>query len=108
MATVVAVFVVTSPGSSTSAATCVLAASVVSGVISEIDPPTVVLPTAKPPAMMILTGIGTPDVVVGFEAGASERLKAIEHPFEKLDIGPVIGPGGRGLAGLEQALAGHV
>ena len=43
------------PASSTPSLTRVIAASVVSGVISEIEPTNVVFPTANPPAMMILT-----------------------------------------------------
>jgi hypothetical protein len=58
MATVVVVLVVTAPASSTCAPTEVMAASVVSGGISEIAPTSVVLPTPKPPATTILTGIG--------------------------------------------------
>src|SRR5262249_22404529 len=44
--------------SSTPAATSVMAASVVSGSISEIEPTAVGLPTPKPPAITILTGSG--------------------------------------------------
>ena len=80
------------PVSSMSSATASSRASVVSGVISEIEPTNVVFPTAKPPAMMILTGIGT-SVRFGrsLRSRTSERLKAIENPFEKLDIGTVAG-----------------
>src|SRR5262249_6326383 len=44
--------------SSRPTAAAVISASVVSGAISEIAPTVVVLPTPKPPAMMIFTGIG--------------------------------------------------
>src|SRR6476659_5486895 len=108
MATVVVVL----PGrcASMSRDTDVIGASVVSGVISEIEPTNVVFPTPKPPAMTILTGTGAAGaagsdrVAVGIR---SERLKAIQNPFEQLDVGPVA----RGLArtvDLEQALDLHV
>jgi len=45
----------------------VIAASVVSGVISLTDPTKVVLPTPNPPAMMIFTGLG--DGVASFLGG---------------------------------------
>ena len=90
MATVVDVLpVLVPPVSSMPSATLVMAASVVSGAISEMEPTNVVFPTAKPPATMILTGRGTPSSSgsVSAEAGASERLKAIEHPFEQFQVG---------------------
>ncbi|GAB4103708.1 hypothetical protein GCM10028790_27270 [Micromonospora taraxaci] len=46
------------PGSSTPIPAVVISASVVRGAISEIAPTVVVLPTPKPPATRILTGIG--------------------------------------------------
>ena len=59
IATVVDVLpVLVPPVSSIPSATLVMAASVVSGAISEIEPTNVVFPTAKPPATMILTGSG--------------------------------------------------
>ena len=58
IATVVMVFVATFAVSSTPRLSVVIAASVVSGAISEIDPTKVVLPTPKPPATTILTGTG--------------------------------------------------
>ena len=42
-----------------------MAASVVSGTISETAPTKVVLPTPKPPAMTILTGVGAVDSPAG-------------------------------------------
>lgn len=57
-ATVVVVLAGTWPVRSISAATEVIAASVRSGVISEIEDTAVVLPTPKPPAITILTGVG--------------------------------------------------
>src|SRR4051812_22839169 len=98
MATVVVVFVDTFDVSSTSLLTEVRAASVVSGSISEMLPTKVVLPTPKPPATTILTGIGAgPDVEAPSETAVSEGLEAIEDPFEKSEIGPASGrPGVQG------------
>src|SRR4029079_1262794 len=84
-----------------------MAASVVSGVISEIEPTNVVFPTANPPAMMILTGIGTLSDSLA-EESTSERLKAIENPFEKLDIGTVAGLRCRRGMAVEQPFVCHV
>src|SRR3954464_14862027 len=95
------------PASSTPSLTRVIAASVVSGVISEIEPTNVVFPTANPPAMMILTGIGTLSDSLA-EESTSERLKAIENPFEKLDIGTVAGLRCRRGMAVEQPFVGHV
>ncbi len=58
MATVVVVLSGVIDVSSTPAATSVIAASVVSGSISETGATAVVLPTPKPPATTILTGNG--------------------------------------------------
>ncbi len=59
IATVVVVLVApASPASSTPSECSVIAASVVSGSMSEIEPMNVVLPTAKPPAMTIFTTVG--------------------------------------------------
>src|SRR6478735_9146022 len=48
----------TPPASSTPTECSVIAASVLSGSTSEIEPMNVVLPTAKPPATTILTTVG--------------------------------------------------
>src|SRR3954469_4863823 len=93
IATVVDVLpVFTPPVSSIPSATLVMAASVVRGAISEMDPTKVVFPTAKPPATMILTGRGalSSSGCESADAGASERLKAIEHPFEQFQVGTFI------------------
>src|SRR5690606_20485873 len=82
-----------------------IAASVVSGAISEIDPTNVVLPTPKPPATMILTGIGASADAAGC-AGASECLKAIEDPFQEAQVGAV--PDVAGTVDGEEALLGEV
>src|SRR5688500_16465821 len=95
------------PASSTPSLTRVIAASVVSGVISEIEPTNVVFPTANPPAMMILTGIGTLSDSLA-EESTSERLKAIENPFQKLDIGTVAGLRRRRGMAVEQPFIGHI
>src|SRR5579871_2088096 len=111
MATVVDVLpVLVPPVSSMPSATLVMAASVVSGAISEIEPTKVVLPTAKPPATMILTGRGTPSSsgTVSAEAGASERLKAIEHPFEQFEVRAIARLGVLRLVTRQQPLFGHV
>src|SRR3954470_19815317 len=107
MATVVDVLpVLVPPVSSMPSATLVIAASVVSGAISEMEPTKVVFPTAKPPATMILTGSGalSSSGCESADAGASERLKAIEHPFEQFQVGTSIP---RFVTG-EEALFGHV
>src|SRR5690606_20879521 len=88
IATVVDVLPVAFDRSSIPSLCEVIAASVVSGEISEIEPTKVVFPTPKPPATTILTGIGASADVVGW-AGASECLKAIEHPFQESEVGTV-------------------
>jgi len=57
MATVVLFLLVATPTSSTPSLTLVMAASVVSGSMSETADTKVDLPTAKPPATTIFTGI---------------------------------------------------
>src|SRR5687768_15385283 len=84
-ATVVVVFSGTWPVRSASSDAVVMAASVRSGVISEMDATAVVLPTPKPPAMTILTGVGV--------RGSTDGFKAADDP---LDHGGVAGEvGGR-------------
>src|SRR5688572_19866284 len=109
MATVVDVLpVLVPPVSSIPSATLVMAASVVSGAISEMEPTNVVFPTANPPATMILTGSGAAAVGAAAAAEVSEGLEAIEDPFEQLAVRAVAGPGvvrcGRG----EQPFLDHV
>ena len=58
IATVVVVLPRTGSVSSTPTLAAVSTASVVSGTISETEPTKVVLPTPKPPAITILTGVG--------------------------------------------------
>src|SRR6266496_4135627 len=84
-ATVVVVLSGTSPVRSISAATDVIAASVVSGRISDIADTAVVLPTPKPPAMTIFTGIGgrrLPD------RGSADSFESTDHPLDQV---PVLG-----------------
>src|SRR3954447_22738917 len=86
IATVVVVLPRTRLRSSTSADTVVMAASVVSGVISEIAPTNVVLPTPKPPATTILTGIGAARTASGLEGAYT-----IDQPFDHRGIGTHVG-----------------
>src|SRR3954452_19265849 len=109
MATVVDVLpVLVPPVSSIPSAMLVMAASVVSGAISEIDPTNVVFPTAKPPATMILTGSGAGGAEATDAAVVSEGLEAIEAPFEQLSVRAVTGPGVVWCGGGEEALLDHV
>src|SRR5262245_37457300 len=93
--------------SSTPALTWEMAASVVSGSISEIAPTVVVFPPAKPPATIISTGSGTvmavPAAPPSWRVVSSELPEAIEHPFQQFDVGAVV-PTGSGLAGRHQSL----
>ena len=88
IATVVVVFVVTSPRLSIPMAAEVIGASVVNGVISEMESTKVVLPTAKPPAMTIFSGFITGPSPS--DAGRLEGLEVIEQPFERGEVGAVI------------------
>ena len=63
----------------------------------------VVLPTAKPPATTILTGIGA---LTPGSTAASEGLKTIEHPFKEPEAGTVTT--GVGPVECEQSVVGHV
>src|SRR4051794_21657995 len=109
IATVVDVLpVLVPPVSSIPSATLVIAASVVSGAISEMEPTKVVFPTANPPATMILTGSGAGAVGAVASAVVSEGLEAIEDPFEQLAVRTVAGPGGVWGGGGEQTLLDHV
>src|SRR5512133_4213965 len=77
--------------SSTPTLAVVMAASVVSGMISETAPTKVVLPTPKPPAMTILTGVGG---CWGDGPARSELVECIEHPLEKREVWAVADGGG--------------
>src|SRR5690606_2561121 len=83
IATVVVVLrSVTPPASSTPTECSVIAASVLSGSMSEIDPMKVVLPTAKPPAITILTTVGACGVPPSATA-ALEGCDAIEDTLQE-------------------------
>src|SRR3954469_20036177 len=81
MATVVVVLPGTCRLSSTPTPADVMIASVVSGVISETEPTSVVLPTPKPPAMTIFADVTRPD---DERCGVmSEPPKSTQHPFQQ-------------------------
>src|SRR5689334_4589454 len=80
IATVVVVLRGVCVRSSTPAATSVMAASVVSGSISEIEPTAVVLPTPKPPAITILTGSGGRTAVRATAPAATGSVGVTEYP----------------------------
>ncbi len=76
----------------------VIAASVDSGSMSEMDPMKVVLPTAKPPATTILTVMGAvggsawpPAPAAPAAAATSERGNAIENTLQDLEVGGAAG-----------------
>src|ERR1700752_2341868 len=80
IATVVVVLPGTCRLSSTPTPADVMIASVVSGVISETEPTSVVLPTPNPPAMTIFADVTRPD------AGRCVMLeppKSTEHPLQQ-------------------------
>src|SRR5690554_3021769 len=84
MATVVVVFrSVTPPASSMPSDFSVIAASVLSGSMSEIEPMNVVLPTAKPPAITILTTVGAATGAAAGTTAASEGCDAIEDTLQE-------------------------
>src|SRR6266545_1933409 len=82
-ATVVDVFAGIWPARSTPTATEVMAASVLNGRISEIADTAVVLPTPKPPAMTIFTGIGgrfAPD------RGSADSFESTDYPLDQVRV----------------------
>src|SRR3982751_5959025 len=106
----IATVVVTFPGtwrvSSTPSPADVMIASVVSGVISETEPTSVVLPTPKPPAMTIFADVTRPDVG---RCAMSEPAKSTQHPFQQFRayrVGLVFQRGG--LVHRDKAVRGHV
>src|SRR3954447_24065552 len=80
IATVVVVLPGTSLVSSTSTPAEVMIASVVSGVISETDPTSVVLPTPNPPAMTIFAEVTRP---AAGRRDMSEPAKSTQHPLQQ-------------------------
>src|SRR5438552_18775765 len=106
----IATVVVTLPGtcrvSSTPTPADVMMASVVSGVISETEPTSVVLPTPKPPAITIFADVTRP--VVG-RCAMLEPAKSTQHPLQQFcahRVATVVKRGG--LVDGNQALRGHV
>src|SRR6218665_2146889 len=87
----------TPPSSSTPTECSVIAASVLRGSMSEMEPMKVVLPTAKPPATTILTTVGAtlPAVPAGAATPASEGGNAIENTLQHAE------GQGRGLPGVD-------
>src|SRR3954452_1837640 len=87
----------TPPASSTPTECSVIAASVLRGSMSEMEPMKVVLPTAKPPATTILTTVGAtlPAVPAGAATAASEGGNAIENTLQHAE------GQGRGLTGVD-------
>src|ERR1044072_960895 len=80
MATVVVVLPGTFRVSSTPTPAEVMMASVVSGVISETDPTSVVLPPPKTPAMTIFADVTRPAAV---RCDMSEPANSTQHPFQQ-------------------------
>src|SRR5258708_5615334 len=98
MATVVVVFSGVAERSSTPVLAAVITASVRNGMISDTAPTKVVLPTPKPPPIMILT-----DISVG---PASDLAKSTENPFKEPAVRLFVC--GVGLVQPQQPLVGHV
>src|SRR4051794_12649056 len=106
MATVVVIFPGTCRLSSTPTPAEVMIASVVSGVISETDPTSVVLPTPNPPAMTIFADVTRP---AAGRCDMSEPAKSTQHPFQQFRayrVGLILQRGG--LVHRDKAVGGHV
>src|SRR6185503_3922211 len=90
----IATVVVRLPGtllaSSMPAAAEVMSASVVSGLISEMLPTVVVLPTPKPPAITSLTGSGGRRRA-GLPPTSADCAETTDHPQERVDVGGRVG-----------------
>src|SRR4051812_3101797 len=78
IATVVVALPGTFDGSSMPTPAAVITASVVSGVISETAPTSVVLPTPKPPAITIFA-----DLIEDGPRRPSEPAESTQHPFQQ-------------------------
>src|SRR5882757_7454354 len=106
IATVVVVLPGTCRLSSTPTPAEVMIASVVSGVISETDPTSVVLPTPKPPAITIFADVTRPD---GIRA-MSEPPKSTQHPLQQFRSDRVIAVAieRRGLVNRDESVGRHV
>src|SRR5689334_16754168 len=106
MATVVVIFPGTCRLSSTPTPAEVMMASVVSGVISETEPTSVVLPTPNPPAITIFADVTRP---AEGRCDMSEPAKSTQHPFQQFRayrVGLVVQRGG--LVHRDKAISGHV
>src|SRR6266498_2699594 len=79
IATVVVALPGTFAGSSMPTPACVITASVVSGVISETAPTSVVLPTPNPPATTIFADL----IVDGVPRAPLKLAESTEHPFQQ-------------------------
>src|SRR3954469_19452001 len=106
IATVVVVLPGTCRLSSTPTPAEVMIASVVSGVISETEPTSVVLPTPNPPAMTIFADVTRPTVG---RCDMSEPAKSTQHPLQQFSAHRVI----RVVQGCrfihrDKAIRGHV
>src|SRR4051812_24985665 len=106
----IATVVVSLPGtcrlSSTPTPADVMIASVVSGVISETEPTSVVLPTPNPPAMTIFAEVTRPGLG---RCDVSEPAKSTQHPLQQFGahhVGLVVQR--RGLMHRDEAIGGHV
>src|SRR5207248_931898 len=73
--------------SSTPSPAEVMMASVVSGVISETDPTSVVLPTPKPPAITIFAEVTRPECG---RCAMSELAKSTQHPLQQFSTDRVV------------------
>src|SRR3954452_2119275 len=89
----IATVVVRLPGtlvvSSMPAEAAVMSASVLSGLISEMLPTEVVLPTPNPPAMTILTGSGGRRR--GVRPSSADCAETTDHPQQRVDVGRGVG-----------------
>src|SRR5436305_5636513 len=105
----IATVVVTLPGtcrvSSTPSPADVMIASVVSGVISETDPTSVVLPTPKPPAITIFADVTRP--VVG-RCAMLEPAKSTQHPLQQFCAYRVVVLERSRLVYRHQPVGGHI
>src|SRR3954468_945103 len=68
----------------------VMIASVVSGVISETEPTSVVLPTPNPPAITIFADVTRP-LGAGGRCDMSEPAKSTQHPLQQFSAHRVVG-----------------
>src|SRR5215468_9550417 len=105
MATVVVTFPGTCRVSSTPSPAEVMMASVVSGVISETEPTSVVLPTPKPPAITIFADVTRP---VPGRCDVSELPKSTQHPLKQFCSDRVVVVEGSRFVDRHQAVGGHV